>query len=441
MTYFKITLWAVVFSFFSANTVLGAVSLNVDNQLTFGSKVGYNLANRYMNVKQGLSDDLYVLVNTNIPFNNGNGMASINIKYWGYENNWEASVGWFVYGGTFYRPNCYGSGIKPPQSVKLINKNGRITIAIPNKAFSQYGSLTVSKEVGGINYPPEWEKKWSVDLPMAIPSGYSKDVIVKSSGDGISNNFSTSDLIFNADRVHDLNGNDLSVVGGNVGVGTSSPTAKLHLVSPGETVLKIESKGVKVGPYTSYLSKIVFSGGDTFDSHVIGRFGKPTPNGGAFGFHNGTRGVYVNNRKTVIGISTPENTSNFIEEIKLAGSVAVTGTSHSYGDLIVDKELRVGKSHFRVDQNGNAWATKLTIEVGPFPDYVFSNRYKLMKMEDLKSYINSNRKLPNMPSANDVKTKGVEIGELSRLQQEKIEELTLYILELNERLNELEKTK
>ena len=45
-----------------------------------------------------------------------------------------------------------------------------------------------------------------------------------------------------------------------------------------------------------------------------------------------------------------------------------------------------------------------------------------------------------MPSAKTVESNGLELGEMTKLQQEKIEELTLYIIELNKRIESLEKS-
>jgi len=64
-------------------------------------------------------------------------------------------------------------------------------------------------------------------------------------------------------------------------------------------------------------------------------------------------------------------------------------------------------------------------------DYVFFADYKLKPLEEVEAFINQNGHLPNMPSGAQVKEEGVELGEMAKMQQEKIEELTLYILQLN----------
>jgi trimeric autotransporter adhesin len=61
-------------------------------------------------------------------------------------------------------------------------------------------------------------------------------------------------------------------------------------------------------------------------------------------------------------------------------------------------------------------------------DYVFADNYKLLPLEDVACFIAENGHLPNVPSAEDVKNDGIELAEMAVIQQEKIEELTLYAI-------------
>ncbi len=75
----------------------------------------------------------------------------------------------------------------------------------------------------------------------------------------------------------------------------------------------------------------------------------------------------------------------------------------------------------------------------PWGDYVFADDYKLMPLNKLENYIKKNNHLPDMPSAKNVEEKGLNLAEINTLQTVKIEELTLYIIELNKRIEKLEK--
>lgn len=68
-------------------------------------------------------------------------------------------------------------------------------------------------------------------------------------------------------------------------------------------------------------------------------------------------------------------------------------------------------------------------------DYVFNKDYKLPSLTEVENHIKENGHLINVPSAKEVKENGIELGEMTKIQQEKIEELTLYIIEQN-KINE-----
>jgi hypothetical protein len=70
-----------------------------------------------------------------------------------------------------------------------------------------------------------------------------------------------------------------------------------------------------------------------------------------------------------------------------------------------------------------------------WPDYVFSKAYKLPSLVHLKKYINENQHLPGVPSASEVKSKGVDLGQVQSVLLEKIEELTRYVIKQNEELH------
>lgn len=72
-------------------------------------------------------------------------------------------------------------------------------------------------------------------------------------------------------------------------------------------------------------------------------------------------------------------------------------------------------------------------------DYVFKADYKLMKLKDVEKFIKYNGHLPNVPSAEEMAQKGLDVAETSAKLMEKIEELTLYLIEANKKIEELDK--
>lgn len=89
---------------------------------------------------------------------------------------------------------------------------------------------------------------------------------------------------------------------------------------------------------------------------------------------------------------------------------------------------------FKVNADGKVHAKEVNVNLSDFPDYVFEPDYDLMSLSNLEKYIEQNGHLPNIPTAQKVSNTGIGLAELSRLQMEKIEELTLYILHLNEKI-------
>jgi hypothetical protein len=72
------------------------------------------------------------------------------------------------------------------------------------------------------------------------------------------------------------------------------------------------------------------------------------------------------------------------------------------------------------------------------PDYVFGKSYKLRPLKDLENYINANSHLPETPSANEIEKNGYKVVEMDNLLLKKVEELTLYTIALNKKLEATE---
>lgn len=73
------------------------------------------------------------------------------------------------------------------------------------------------------------------------------------------------------------------------------------------------------------------------------------------------------------------------------------------------------------------------------PDYVFADDYKLRSLEEVENFIEENSHLPEVPSASEVAENGMNLTEMNNAMLKKIEELTLYLIEQNKRIGELEK--
>jgi len=86
--------------------------------------------------------------------------------------------------------------------------------------------------------------------------------------------------------------------------------------------------------------------------------------------------------------------------------------------------------------NGKIRAKEIKVEASNWPDYVFEEGYEVGTLQKLEGYIKINKHLPGMPSAKEVETNGIEVSEMLKLQQQKIEELTLHLIEKEKQLHD-----
>ncbi len=76
---------------------------------------------------------------------------------------------------------------------------------------------------------------------------------------------------------------------------------------------------------------------------------------------------------------------------------------------------------------------------GTVPDYVFADDYRLMPLDEVEKFIVENRHLPRIPSARDVEARGLNMTEMQMALLEKVEELTLYTLQQQKMIDELQR--
>lgn len=92
--------------------------------------------------------------------------------------------------------------------------------------------------------------------------------------------------------------------------------------------------------------------------------------------------------------------------------------------------------------NGGIQTTALSIKnYTVWPDYVFNESYQLKSLDELEDYIKENNHLPGIPSAKEINDEGIEIGAMQTKQMEKIEELTLYLIEMKKEIQSLKEEK
>jgi hypothetical protein len=117
---------------------------------------------------------------------------------------------------------------------------------------------------------------------------------------------------------------------------------------------------------------------------------------------------------------------------------------NQWSDLIIQADggnIGVGTENpsFKLDVNGTIHAKEVKVDLNFPADYVFKSDYKLMPLTEVEQFVKTNRHLPEIPSATEIKENGLNMGEMQNKLLQKIEELTLYTIEQNKKIIELEK--
>jgi hypothetical protein len=111
---------------------------------------------------------------------------------------------------------------------------------------------------------------------------------------------------------------------------------------------------------------------------------------------------------------------------------------HIDGDQVAIGDMLSTANDYKLTVTGKIICEELKVELAAnWPDYVFRNDYALRPIDDLKTFIRTHGHLPNIPKAADVEKEGFEVGEMNRRLLEKVEELTLYVIQLQEQIDQL----
>lgn len=87
--------------------------------------------------------------------------------------------------------------------------------------------------------------------------------------------------------------------------------------------------------------------------------------------------------------------------------------------------------------NGKIRAQEIRVDAGPWPDYVFQKDYALTPLDSLERFVKKNKHLPNITPALQVEKEGIELGELNKQLLQKVEELTLYLIDQHKQIRDL----
>ena len=226
------------------------------------------------------------------------------------------------------------------------------------------------------------------------------------------------------DIIMQVNGGAASftTTAGNVGIGTSSPTGKLH-IGTGNVMIGAGTPVTKLHIQSNTAGELLRLDGSSPQINFVS---------------DDVNLAFINitGDDLKMGTLSANNTGKFI--IRTNGGDRMQVDENG----IVSIGTITPATGYRLNVNGKAICTELKVQLtSNWPDYVFSSSHKRLSLDDLKIFIDKNKHLPNIPSATKMQANGIEVGEMQRLTMEKIEELALYIIELKQEIDDLKKAK
>lgn len=212
-------------------------------------------------------------------------------------------------------------------------------------------------------------------------------------------NYSNSNIYFNS---------------GNVGIGVSNPVDMLTINTKNTGISTLSDAGkIYIGEGT----------GSWWFAAKRGTDGRGYNNIASNGYSdNGWFRRELNKETWVLSNFTTENNGGYFRIFHAAPQ-----NSYNITNL---KPLFSIDSLGNTEINGSLRTKQITVTSSGWADYVFDNNYSLISLSDLETYIKQYGHLPNIPNQDEIENSGIDVSKISKLQMEKIEELTLYSIQL-----------
>jgi hypothetical protein len=201
---------------------------------------------------------------------------------------------------------------------------------------------------------------------------------------------------------------------GNVGIGTATPDVDLHVEKTeannyAEALIENEDS-------TGFARLMLQAGNGTASSDFV----QMNWNSNRASGRHYTAGMLGTTSWKLYDVTSSTDRIEVTSGGNVGIGIAPTSKLHVAGDI------RISGGSFIDD------GTTLNV-----PDYVFEDSYKLMSMDELSSFIKTNKHLPNVPSAKDIAAQGVNMSKFQMNLLEKVEELTLYTVSQHEQIGTL----
>lgn len=214
---------------------------------------------------------------------------------------------------------------------------------------------------------------------------------------------------------------------GNVGIGVTTPSEKLEIsgnlkVTGNIFTHQLEGHSATITEKLEVKNILNVKGPAQF----IGLVG--------IGLDNPSEALHVaDNVKVEKTIYTNAMEANAVKVLNNLDtkSLSVDGNANFNGRILLGTEGKVPEA-FKLAVNGAVLSSSFKVkQFNNWPDFVFSENYKLLPLLSLEEYIKTNKHLPGIPSAVEVESEGFDLGSMNARLLLKIEEITLHLIELH----------
>jgi hypothetical protein len=151
-----------------------------------------------------------------------------------------------------------------------------------------------------------------------------------------------------------------------------------------------------------------------------------------------TRRIVANSQDFAINNNANNANNLFITDAgntTIRGTLTVSGTENS--SIAGNVGIGTTNPSEKLSVNGNIRSKKLIVTQSNWADYVFNDGYRLRPLVEIEKFIKTNKHLPDIPTVKEVEQKGIDVGSTQALLLKKIEELTLYLIEQNKKMERM----
>ncbi|RNC79856.1 MAG: hypothetical protein ED557_12010 [Balneola sp.] len=225
--------------------------------------------------------------------------------------------------------------------------------------------------------------------------------------------------------------------GGDVGIGTESPTSRFHVFSTSSALAEFVSDGSHAVVKQEAYSDAAWQSGFLIQRRARGTVDIPeaVQSGDNLGVndywgYDGTNFIRTAQLRVFADGTTDTEIIPTSFSIRLQNDNGVLGERFR---IAKDGNVGIGTTTpgNKLEVNGTARAKEIIVEATGWPDYVFHPDYELRSLSEIEAYIKAKGHLPEVPSAKQVEEEGQHLGEMQQLLLKKIEEMTLHLIEQN----------